>query len=142
MMDVYGSVAAALIGLTFYGVHRISAFLLVGGAIVAGFVVLTYGGPALQLSADWLLMTAGLAAWVAGLAIVRVMLIRSASLQLLERIGGARPGSFRQDINERLADMRVLGLVRGTDRGNELTRAGGSVAGVVAVCYSAFRIRT
>jgi hypothetical protein len=141
-MDAYGAAAVALIGLAFYFLHRTSAFLVAGAAIVGAFTIATYRLPARELRFDWWLMTAGLVAWVVGFAIVRVMLVRSASLQLLARIDGARAGSFDDDISTRLQDMRVLCLVRRTGDGNTLTRLGAVVADIVAALYSAFRIKT
>ena len=129
-MEWYGIGGAALLGLSFCFVRRVRWFLGCAAAIVAGFVAATSSRAG--RGADWYLMTAGLLTAAAGLAIARVMLIRSVSLHLLGRIDGGAGLPFDDEIGARLRDMRALGLVRVTDRGNTLTPLGRAVAGAAA----------
>lgn len=138
-MEWYGIGGVALLSLAFYVVRRVPWFLLCGAAIIGGFIVVSRARDA-ELASEWYVMAAGLLASFVGLVIVRLMLIRSVSLQLLGRIDGAHDRAFHDDINRRLHEMRVCRLVRCTDRGNALTPAGRAVAGVVAAFYRAFGI--
>jgi len=139
-MGWYGLGALALIGFAFYLVHDVERLLACGAAIVAGFATATYPAVHTEHAVDWILFVVGLATLVLGFSIVRVMLIRSVSLQLLARLDGGRAGSFREDIGERLREMRRLHLVRQSAEGNTLTPLGTLTAGVVAACYRVLRI--
>jgi len=141
MIDMawYGIGGVALLGLTFYLVRRLPSFLFCGAAILAGFIVVSRSRDSDRVS-EWYVMTAGLLASFLGLAIVRLMLIRSVSLQLLGRIDGAADGAFQDDVNRRVNEMRVCRLVRSTERGNALTPVGRVAAGVVAAFYRGFGI--
>ena len=135
-MEWYGIGCLASIGTAFYLVRRVPAFFLCGTAILVAFIVLT----GFSRPPEWYVMTAGLLASFAGLVIVRLMLMRSVSLRLLGRIGGADDRAFHDDLGARLHEMRTWRLVRGTDRGNALTPAGRIVAGAAAATYRACRI--
>jgi hypothetical protein len=140
-LDWYGIGAVALVGLSFYCVRRIPAYLGVGLCVVGAFAAATYPSLDVEQLSGWSVMTAGLFACVFGLLTVRVMLIRSVSLQLLARMDGAQGEVFGQDIRGRLHDMRLFHLIRPTERGNTLTRFGRLVSSVVIVSYSLLRIR-
>jgi len=137
-MEWYGIGAAALLGLSFCFARHVRWFLASAAATLAGFVAATAsrGGR----GADWYLMAAGLLATAAGLAIARVMLVRSVSLRLLGRIDGGAGLPFDDEIGARLRDMRAFGLVRATDRGNTLTPLGRAVAGAAAPLCRAPRV--
>jgi hypothetical protein len=137
-LDWYGIGAFALIGLVFCCVRRVSTYLALCAAIVAGFILATSPSPTTDVLLTRILMTTGLAGWVFGLLIVRVMFIRSVSLQLLDRIDHARPGAFDDGIRGRLNDMKTFHLVTGN--GNTLTVGGRLVSGLVSACYVLFRI--
>jgi hypothetical protein len=139
-MEWYGIGAVALIGLAFYTVHRIPAFLVASAVIVGGFTFITFQSPAAPRFSEWCVMTAGLLAWAFGLSIVRLMLIRSVSLQLLGRIDGATADSFQVDIASRLNDMRAFRLVRGSDDGNVLTPSGQLIGAIAGGLYWVLRI--
>jgi hypothetical protein len=141
-MESYGLAAVALIGLGFYLVHRVRAFLLWSAAVVSGFAVVTYPSLPAERVPAWAIMIVGLLAVALGLSIVRVMLIRSVSLRLLAGIDGARPDTFEDEIRQRLDDMRLFHLVRRADGRTTLTRFGRLVAGIVTACYRALRIKT
>jgi hypothetical protein len=135
-----GVAAVALVGAAFYALRRIPSFLMAAGAVVAVFAGVTHPFVPARRLPEWYVMTAGLLAWAGGLAIVRLMLIRSASLQLLARIDGRHPGSFRSDMRVRLDELRAFRLVRCAGGANELTRFGAVLAGSIAVLYAGLRI--
>jgi hypothetical protein len=139
-MEWYGLGALALIGLAFYFVHRVERLLACGAAILGAFAAATYPAAHSERAVDWMLFVVGLAALMLGFSIVRVMLIRSVSLQLLARLDGGRGGSFREDVGERLREMRALHLVRAGADGNTLTPLGKLTADVVAACYRVLRM--
>ena len=138
-----GAGAVALVGLAFCVFRRIPTFVAGSGAVLASFAGITYPSLSAERTPEWLLMSAGLVACVAGLSIVRVMLTRSVSLRLLARIDGtsAQP-SFHDDVRDRLDDMRTWHLVRNTDAGNALTPPGRLLADLVAMSYRLLRLPT
>jgi hypothetical protein len=140
-MAWYGLGTVALIGLAFYALRRIQTFVAASAAIIGAFTVITSPSLPAERRLEWFVITAGLLASAVGLLIVRVMLIRSVSLQLLARIDGAGADSFQDGIRDRLNDLRVFHLVRGTEGGNTLTPFGQLVAGIVAASYWALRIK-
>jgi hypothetical protein len=133
--------ALALIGVAFLLLHRIWAFVAAGATVAAAFASVTLPSLAPERVADWILLAAGLIGSICGLAIVRVMLVRSVSLHLLARLDGIRDDSFRDNIGDRLRDLRRFQLVRCTTDGlNALTAFGQLIAGLVAVAYRTLRI--
>jgi hypothetical protein len=139
-MESYGLVAIALIGAAFYGLRRVPTFVVCGAAIVAVFAIITYPSLAPDRAAEWYVMTTGLLASLAGFLVIRLMLIRSVSLQLLARIDDVAHGAFQYEISERLNDMRVLHLVHSINGRNTLTLAGRLAAAAVAAIYRVFGI--
>jgi hypothetical protein len=140
-MEWYGLGTVALIGLAFYAVRRIQILLAASAVIVGAFTVVTYPSLPVERRLEWFVITAGLLGSTVGLLIVRIMLIRSVSLQLLARIDGAEADSFQDDIRDRLNDLRAFHLVHNTEGGNTLTPFGQLVAGIVAASYWALRIK-
>jgi len=140
-MEWYGLGTVALIGLAFYALRRLRVFVAASAAVVGAFTVITYPSLPVERRLEWFVIAAGLLASTVGLLIVRVMLIRSVSLQLLARIDGAEADSFQEDIRDRLNDLRAFHLVRSTEAGNTLTPFGRLVAGFVAASYWALRIK-
>lgn len=139
-MAWYGLGTVALIAMAFTAIRRVPAFLTVGAAIVGAFAAVTYPSlPAGRLP-EWVVTTAGLVGWIAGLSIVRAMLSRSVSLQLLARIDGSETASFGNHIGDRLHDLRAFHLARRVDGENKLTPFGEFVAGIVAGSYWILRI--
>jgi high-affinity Fe2+/Pb2+ permease len=140
-LDFYGMGALGLLGLVFCFVRSVPAYLVLASVVIGAFVV---GTPlsTTGLAATRIVMTTGLVACAVGLLIVRVMLVRSVSLQLLGRLDGARSDVFTEDIRGRLHDMRAFHLVRTLEGVNMLTTFGKLVSGVVAASYSVFRIRS
>jgi hypothetical protein len=137
----YGIGALALIFMVFLFVRRIPTYLALALAIAGGFTAATYASVDWHSPSEWIVMTAGLLACAFGLLIVRVMLVRSVSLQLLGRIEGATQRSFGEDLGGRLHDMRAFRLIHTTDGRNVLTPFGRLVSNIVALFYSVFRIQ-
>ena len=139
----YGVGAVALVGLAFCVLRRVQRFVAVSGVVLAAFASANYSSLSAERTAEWLLMTTGLVACVAGLSIVRVMLTRSVSLRLLARIDGtSAQQSFQDDIRDRLDDMRTWRLVRNTDAGNTLTPRGRLIADLVWASCRLLRLPT
>ena len=141
-IDGYGAAALLAIALVFWFIRTIPAYLAAGALIVAAFGAITFGSLSWAEASNWLVMTSGLMLSVFGLLIVRVMLIRSVSLNLLGSMHGQRKESFGEDIGARLGDMRKFGLIETTGKDNSLTAFGRFVGGVIALFYAVFRIKT
>lgn len=139
-IDGYGAVALVVLAAVFWFIRTIKAYVAVGGLVVVGFAAVTFGSVDWADASNWLVMTGGLGLCVFGLLIVRVMLIRSVSLNLLGSINGQRKESFGEDIGARLGDMRKFGLITTSGENSSLTGFGRFVAGVVALFYALFRI--
>jgi len=141
-IDGYGALALLVIAMVFWFIRTIPAYLAAGGAIVALFAAVTFSSLTWAEASNWVVMTCGLGLSVFGLLIVRVMLIRSVSLNLLGSMHGDRKESFGEDIGARLDDMRKFGLIQTTGSDNSLTGFGRFVGGVIALFYAVFRIKT
>jgi len=141
-IDGYGAGALLAIALVFWFIRTIPAYLAAGALIVVAFGAITFGSLSWAEASNWLVMTSGLMLSVFGLLIVRVMLIRSVSLNLLGSMHGQRKESFGEDIGARLGDMRKFGLIETTGKDNSLTSFGRFVGGVIALFYAVFRIKT
>lgn len=133
---------AALVGLGFLaGRWSEKAFVLVGISTVAAAAASTYVLCPRPL--DAVLVTGGLFLLFFGCGIVRVMLHRSASLRMLDRIAeGSRETTAREDIARRLGDLEKYRLARPETGGYRLTPFGRLVAFWVGLLYGATRIRT
>jgi hypothetical protein len=135
--DTVALAALALLVPGFCVVRRASAFLLYGGAVAAAFAALTYRSMHDSRFQEWIVTTMALGAWAMGLSIVRTMLSRSASLQMLAGIDAGRVPAFERDIRARLVDLRRYHLVRPTDGGTALTTFGRLIGHIVAGAYRA-----
>ncbi len=141
LLDCYGIGAVALIVPVFYFVREIRTYLALSAAIVGTFGAATVSRVHCGQCSEWVVMVVGLFLSVFGLLIVRVMLIRSVSLQLLAKIESGGQESIGEDIGRRLLDMRYFHLIHTTPDGKSaLTGVGRFVAGVVATFYAIFRI--
>lgn len=141
VLDWYGLAGMAAISLNFYAVRRIPRYIFASALVILAFGWVTrhfiFGAPA-----QWIVMCAGLSLAVFGLLIVRVMLTRSVSLQLLRRLQLSLNDEFALDIGSRLNDMRGFGLIRDAEGGEVmLTGFGQFIGSVVTVLYAAFRIK-
>jgi hypothetical protein len=137
----YGVGALVLILIVFYWVRTIPAYIGTCVVIVVGYAGATYSLMDWKQPAEWMVMVAGQLLCSFGLLIVRIMLTRSVSLQLLRRIEDEKQDAFGEDIAGRLNDMRSFRLIRATEEGDELTHFGRSISTIVAVLYSVFKVR-
>ena len=91
--------------------------------------------------AEWLVLTTGLFLYWFGLFTVRIMLLRSVSLNLLVRLSRSERGNtIGEDIAGRLADMQTYGMVSQSGESYGLKAFGGFMAFLVTVLYSILRI--
>ena len=139
-LDWYGLGALALIALVFYLVRKIPMYIALCGVICAGFVAVTVSGVDFSHASEWIVMTLGLLASSFGLLIVRVMLIRSISLNLLRNLDNAVQSTFTEDLGGRLGDMRKFHLIEPKGEESTLTAFGRLVGGVIGALYSLLRI--
>jgi hypothetical protein len=139
-LEWYGLGAVALIALVFYFVRKIPIYIALCGAICVGFVAMTAPAADFSRPSGWIVMTAGLLCASFGLLIVRVMLIRSISLNLLRNLDNAAQSTFTEDLGGRLGDMRKFRLIEAKGAESVLTPFGRFVGGVVGVFYSILRI--
>jgi len=139
-LDWYGLGAIALIALVFYLVRKIPMYIALCGVICAGFVAVTAPAADFSRPSGWIVMTLGLLASSFGLLIVRVMLIRSISLNLLRNLDNAVESTFTEDLGGRLGDMRKFRLIETKGEASTLTSFGRLVGGVIGVFYSLLRI--
>jgi hypothetical protein len=140
-IDGYGIGCLGLILVVFYFVRKIPAYVACSAGTSALFTALTLRDVDFANPSQWLVMLAGLLVCAFGLLIVRVMLIRSVSLNLLRSIDGMSQDRFGDDIGGRLDDMRSFRLIRTAEDANALTAFGRFVGGVVATLYALFRIK-
>lgn len=90
---------------------------------------------------EWLVMTAGLFLYWFGLFAVRIMFLRSVSLNLLVSLSRGEAGStIGEDIAKRLKDMQTYGMVRQDGENYSLKAFGGFMALWVMLLYSILRI--
>ena len=139
-LDLYGAGAFALICLIFVAIRRIPFYVVFCAAVVCLFCWITRRFAAPQ-TGEWIVTTSGLLLFSFGLLIVRVMLLRSVSLQLLRRIATeANKAPVTEDIGSRLVDMEYFRLIRRGEQ-NKLTGFGRFCSAVVVIFYSTFRIK-
>lgn len=140
-LDLYGLGALALLGLIFTIVRRIPLYVAACLLLVGAFLWMTIPLVDWMRPGEWMVLTSGLLLCCFGLLIVRVMLIRSVSLQLLRRLAGGESGEgIREDIGGRLKDMEFFRLIRRGEE-NRLTAFGWFCSTVVVVFYALFRIK-
>jgi hypothetical protein len=139
-LDPYVAGAVVVLVLAFCLIRRLPSFLIFGAVLVGVSAGVTYRSGSSDQLAEWLLMIAALSAWTVGLAIVRLMLMRSVSLRLLVGLHGRRVVPFDANLRTRLEDLRALRLVRTIDRDNYLTGVGRLLAFVLALVYQAASI--
>jgi hypothetical protein len=136
----YGLGALALIGVFFYFVRKIPAYVALCSLTVLGFAFVTFPLLDRERPSEWVVMTTALMLCIFGLLIVRVMLIRSVSLRLLRSIQEGHAERMNEDIGGRLADMRAFRLIETREGLCELTPFGRLVGGGIAAFYSLLRI--
>lgn len=140
-LEYWGIGAFALISIVFYLARKIPVYAALCAAVLGLFAYMTIGLVDWNQPGEWLIFFTGLALSSFGLLIVRVMLIRSVSLQLLARLtAGDIPGRVTDDIGGRLKDMEYFRLIRRGDL-NRLTAFGWFCSFVVVIFYTLFRIK-
>lgn len=143
-LDWYGLAGSALVLLAFYFLRDVSAYIKACIAIVvatgvAAFVSL--GSAEFDALLRAAITTVGLGLCAFGLLFVRVMFIRSVSLNLLRSIQNGSAGGFNEDIGGRLGDMRTFRLIESRGEVNTLTGFGRLVSGFVALFYAVLRVK-
>lgn len=141
-IEIVGIVCLLLISIFFYIVRKKLILYHVACAVVVGvfiFYVLRYVEPTrLDL---FLLITFGLGFYWFGLAIIRIMLTRSVSLNMLASFQkGSGGASAEEDVAGRLKDAQYYYLVRTSDKTYHLTWFGWIFASLTATAYHIFRI--
>lgn len=133
--------SVALITVSFYISHgRFYIYGLMSLAITASFCIL---GRTLAGNADYFLTLAGLLLYFFGLLIVRIMLTRSVSLQLLARIAAydRRNLTLNPEIKGRFQDLLIFGLATvDQDQVYHLTPFGSMVGILIGLLYAVLRI--
>lgn len=141
ILNLYALIAFLLICGVFYIVRKIPFYVTGCALIIAVFLWRSYLVVQRAQLAEWLLAGLALILCSFGLLIVRVMLIRSVSLQLLARLaGGESAAGVSQDIGGRLRDMEYFHLIRRGEN-NALTGFGWFCSTVVVIFYTIFRIK-
>jgi hypothetical protein len=113
-LDLAGALCWGLMSLAFVTARsRVALFNVVCGALLLGVLGVVVFGPETPRSADAMAVVSGLGLYWAGLLILRAMLTRSVSLQLLIASADARQeAAFDQGIAGRLDEAVKYGLVR------------------------------
>ncbi len=141
VLDWYGLAGISAIFLSFYAVRNIPRYVLACSTVMLAFgwatrdFLLSGPGP-------WIVMFAALCLAAFGLLIVRIMFIRSVSLQLLRHPQAALNDEFTRGIGSRLDDMKGFGLIRDGHGGEvALTGFGQMIGSIVTALYATFRIK-
>ena len=140
LLDMYATAAFEAVGLVFVFIRRIPYYA--AGCILSFllFAWFTRGWIAPR-TGEWIVMAAGLLLFSFGLLIVRVMLIRSVSLQLLRTLASSSTSSaIGEDVGVRLQDMSYFRLIHLGEH-NRLTAFGRFCSTVVVIFYTIFRIK-
>jgi xanthine/uracil permease len=141
-IEIVGLVCLLLISVFFYIVRRKLILYHVACAIVVGAFILyamQYFDP--TPVDQFLLITFGLAFYWFGLAIIRIMLTRSVSLNMLASFQkGSGAATAEEDVAGRLNDAQHYYLVRTSDKTYHLTWFGWIFASLTAIAYHIFRI--
>jgi xanthine/uracil permease len=141
-IEIIGLVCLLLISVLFYIVRKKLIMYHVACSMVVGFFVfyaLRYVQPA--HFDHFLLITFGLAFFWFGLAIIRIMLTRSVSLNMLASFHkGTAAATAEEDVAGRLNDAQHYYLIHGSDKIYHLTWFGWIFASLTAFAYHIFRI--
>src|SRR4051812_4007029 len=111
-LDLYGVIATASVFLAFYFVRNVAGYIKTCIAIVLGASIATGLSVVADTLAEGVILVGGIALLAFGLLFVRLMFIRSVSLNLLRSIQSGSPTGFGEDIGGRLRDMRTFRLIR------------------------------
>jgi xanthine/uracil permease len=141
-IEILGIICVLFISVFFYIVRKKLILYHVACALVVGifvFYALRYVDP--PPLEQFLLLTFGLGFYWFGLAIIRIMLSRSVSLNMLASFKSSLSGSTaEEDVAGRLKDARYYHLVSNQDKTYHLTWFGWIFATLTAIAYHIFRI--
>ena len=143
LLDISGLIGFLFLSVVFFITAR-NAILyhVLSALILIAFVVLTESFLDMQRMGTWVVMTTGLILYWFGLAVVRIMLVRSVSLRMLSSYAqGTKFTMATEGISTRLEDAKHFGLVVLRDHAYALTPFGRLIAGMVAFCYGLFRVK-
>lgn len=141
-IEIVGIICLLLISIFFYAVRKKLVLYHFACAAVVGFFVF-YGLRYVDATPfeQFLLLTFGLAFYWFGLAIIRIMLTRSVSLNMLASFQKGSGGTTaEEDVAGRLKDAQHYYLVRTSDKTYHLTWFGWIFASLTAIAYHIFRI--
>ena|SRR5690606_1994343 len=141
LIELVGAAGIVFIGVLFYLVRQIPRYVSGATLVVVGVGIATSSELNEATFANWVTMLLALASTAFGLLIVRVMLIRSVSLNLLGSLKERRPDTFGEEIQSRLGDMRKFGLVSGSADSVQLTSFGKTVGAAIRGIYTVLRIQ-
>lgn len=142
-MEVLGAVCFCAMSIAFV-VFRlrknifITAFNIACALVIVCFFIQSGCKPE---SGEWLVLTVGLFLYWFGLFSVRIMLLRSVSLNLLVRLSRGETGNtVGNDIAGRLADMQTYRMVKKSGENYSLNAYGALVSLWVTFLYSILRL--
>jgi hypothetical protein len=139
-LEIIGISCFFVISVLFYIVRKkLILYHASCASIVAAFIF--YGTTINPPLSTFLLLTFGLAFYWFGLAIIRIMLTRSVSLNMLASFQkGSAGATAEEDVAGRLKDAQHYYLVRTADKTYHLTWFGWIFASLTAIAYYIFRI--
>jgi len=142
-LETYGIGAFLLLSFFFLVIgSRPILFHLICGILLCGFVFITGQKLEPKSLAEWTVYTIGLVLYWFGLTIVRIMLTRSVSLNMLNTFsGGEVSASPSEGIATRLQDAQNFGLISLSNEQCRLTPFGKLIAFIVATSYWILRIK-
>ena len=141
-IEIVGIICLLLISVFFYAVRKKLVLYHIACAFVVGFFVF-YGLRYVDATPfeRFLLITFGLAFYWFGLAIIRIMLTRSVSLNMLASFQkGSSAATAEEDVAGRLNDAQHYYLVSTSNKTYHLTLFGWIFASLTAIAYHIFRI--
>jgi hypothetical protein len=137
-----GPICWCLMWLAFIGTGtRVALFNVICLMLLVGFATLSAAEPGTLAGAEMIATLAGLGLLWVGLLILRAMLRRSVSLQLLMCFTRGQDDAIDDRIASRLEDAVKYGLVTPTANGYALSRVGWFVASVVGTAYASLGLR-
>jgi hypothetical protein len=142
-INLFGLSAFILITIFFFLIgSRANVFHLFCAVLIVTFVIRTGKHLDFAFLGEWIVMTMGLTLYWFGLVIVRIMLTRSVSLQMLAVYAkGEQEHKTSEGIAGRLNDAAHFGLMRADGSGYVLTPFGKLIATIVATSYFVLRIK-
>jgi hypothetical protein len=140
-IEIAGIICLVLISVLFYSIRKKLILYHIACALIVGsFVFYALRYPDRRID-QFVLLTFGLAFYWFGLAIIRIMLTRSVSLNMLASFQkGSTAATADEDVARRLNDAQHYYLVRSSDKTYHLTWFGWIFASLTAIAYHIFRI--